>query len=197
MSQNEFFTVHHSLNCNIELLPTEMALPSMECFEKEIPTPFIVANEFSHIDQLNEQTQQDLKSKELQNVVLLLEAQNRKLNLLITFLLAQQDDPQYRKTTTSFGASQFSFYNPKPLEIGGYARVKLFLEQPSAAIYCYTEIIACQPIDNENNEDDSANYEITMLYKRLRERDQDLLIKTALNQQQKLLHLRYLNRDKS
>ncbi|MBD1565442.1 PilZ domain-containing protein [Vibrio sp. SA48] len=188
MTNQEFFTVHYGLTTNIEPLDDTFSLPPQPIFEAEIPAPFIVASEFSHLDQLNESARLELKNNDFKNVIQLLETQNSKLNLLLTFMLSQQDNPATRFTTTTFGASQFSFMTTAPLNIGSKARVKLFLDHPPAAIYCYSSVTDCR-LEHEQ-------YLITMKYDLLRDTDQDLLIKAALYQQQKLLRQRSLERNK-
>ncbi|RJX71910.1 PilZ domain-containing protein [Vibrio sinensis] len=188
MSDQEFFTVNHSMAINIEPLSDDFTLPSYPEFEAEIPLPFIVASEFSQLEQLNDSAHAELRKGEFKQLVTLLDTQNAKLNLLLTFMLSQQDDASHRFQTTAFGASQFTFRSSNSLNEGHLVRAKLFLEQPAAAIYCYGRVANCQVDDNQ--------FLITVKYERLREVDQDLLIKAALMQQQKLLRQRSLNRDK-
>jgi hypothetical protein len=102
-------------------------------------------------------------------------------------MLSQQDDPTLRFKTTCFGASQVSYLCTQTVPVGQLARVKLFLESPAAAIYCYAQVTACEAHEQQ--------FEITMKYQLLRDSDQDLLIKAALHQQQRILRQRTLERD--
>ncbi|BBM64225.1 PilZ domain-containing protein [Vibrio alfacsensis] len=187
MTEQEYFTVHHSLTINVETLATGFILPNEETFESEIPAPFIVASEFSHLDMLADKARLELQTKELKHVINLLDTQNSKLNLLLSFMLSQQDDADVRFQTTQFGASQLSYRTHLEANPEQLVRVKLFLDHPAAAIYCYAQVIDCQP--------EEQGYVVTLKYKLLREADQDLLIKAALYQQQKLLRQRSLERD--
>ncbi|ADT87523.1 PilZ domain-containing protein [Vibrio sp. Vb2880] len=189
MIDQEYFTVHHALNINVEPMPADFLLPSPLDFEAEIPAPFVVASEFSQLDQLNDAARLELKSSDFKHVIQLLETQNSKLNLLLSFMLSQQDDPAYRTFTISFGASQFTYRAKNAVQAGQQVRAKLFLEHPAAAIYCYGQVTACEAEDNQ--------FIVTVRYELLRDADQDLLIKAALYQQQKLLRQRSLDRDKS
>ncbi|NAW59814.1 MULTISPECIES: PilZ domain-containing protein [unclassified Vibrio] len=188
MSDQEYFTVHHHMTANVEPLDDGVTLPSCNDFDAEIPVPFKVASEFCHLEQANEHARLDMQNKDIRQIVELLENQNAKLNLLLTYMLSQQDDPRYRYTTESFGASQFTFRSTQAMPTDMQARVKLFLEHPSAAIYCYGRVTGCDAQEND--------FLITMKYERLRDSDQDLLIKAALFQQQKLLRQRSLTREK-
>lgn len=188
MSDQEFFTVNHTMTVNIEPLSSEETFPNLENFEGEIPAPFLVASEFSHLDMLNDSARAELKNNDFKHVIQLLDTQNSKLNLLLTFMLSQQDDPSFRHQTRSFGASQFSYLSQTDIELGTKVRVRMFLDHPAAAIYCYGHI--------EKIEADGEHHLVTVKYDLLRDLDQDLLIKAALFQQQKLLRQRSLNRDK-
>ncbi len=188
MTEQEYFTVHHNLTINVESLGVDFALPTEEIFTSEIPTPFIVASEFSKLDTLADNARLELKNKELKHVIELLDTQNTKLNLLLSFMLSQQDDATTRFQTTQFGASQLSYHAAAALEPNQLVRAKLFLDHPAAAIYCYAEVVEC--VSSEHG------FFITLKYKMLRDTDQDLLIKAALYQQQKLLRQRSMERDK-
>ncbi len=182
MDQQEFFTVHHKLTVNVEPLENDFTLPSENVFISEIPAPFIVASEFSQVDSLAESAMNELKNSDFKHLIQLIDHQNGKLNLLLTFMLAQQDDESIRSITTSFGASQFTYIANEELTIGTLARVKLFLDHPAAAIYCYAKVIECT--------EGELGIQATLTYSLLRDIDQDLLIKAALYQQQKLLRQR-------
>jgi hypothetical protein len=187
MIDQEYFTVHHAITANVEIMAVDFSLPDEVQFESEIPTPFIVANEFSQLDHLNEAARTELRKSDFRHVVQLLDTQNSKLNLLLTYLLSQQDNLTHRSQTRSFGASQFSYIATQPVALDTLVRAKLFLDSPAAAIYCYGQVVECQ-----TTEQDSI---ITVKYLLIRDLDQDLIIKAALHQQQKLLRQRSLERD--
>lgn len=63
MTEQEYFTVHHSITINVEALGTDFALPDEETFVAEIPAPFIVACEFSQLDMLSDNARSELKIK--------------------------------------------------------------------------------------------------------------------------------------
>lgn len=187
MIDQEYFTVHHPISINVEPMDMEFSLPSEEQFEAEIPAPFLVANEFSQLDHLNEAAKTELRSSDFKQVVQLLDAQNSKLNLLLTYMLSQQDSPEFHHQTLAFGASQIQYISQTSLADGAIVRMKLFLDSPAAAIYCYGKIDSC------NAEDD--HFIISAKYIQIRDIDQDLIIRAALHQQQKLLRQRSLARE--
>ncbi|KGY12078.1 hypothetical protein NM22_12405 [Vibrio tubiashii] len=188
MADQEFFTVNHTMTVNVEALAEGSDFPSFEKFEGEIPAPFIVASEFSSLDLLNDSARNELKNSDFKHVIQLLDTQNSKLNLLLTFMLSQQDEPSMRHKTHSFGASQFTYVSEDRVPVDTKVRVKLFLEHPAAAIYCYGHITQVETTTD--------THLVTVKYDLLRDLDEDLLIKAALFQQQKLLRQRSLDRDK-
>ncbi|NAX48402.1 hypothetical protein [Photobacterium halotolerans] len=189
MNQDEYFSVHAGLTINVEPLGEHAVLPDDAEFLREIPPLFRVASECSELEGSAEKMlQQDNKTM---NRPLLdyLAAQNNKINLLLSFVLSQQDDPALRHTTQTFGASQLTYLAERPLEIGCQARLKLFLDNPPAAVYCYASVSECQAREDK--------FDITLQYTRLQEDDRDLLIRAALHIQQKLLRQRALQRNES
>ncbi len=187
MIDQEYFTVHHAITVNIEPLANEFVLPSEEQFGEEVPAPFIIANEFSHLDHLSDMARAELRNNDFKQVIQLLDTQNSKLNLLLTYMLSQQDVPEFRYKTRSFGASQLTYTSTTPLQENSLVRVRMFLDDPAAAIYCYAHVCECVEVDDL--------FHISVRYDLMRDIDQDLIIKAALHQQQKLLRQRSIERD--
>ncbi|MGR6859935.1 PilZ domain-containing protein [uncultured Aliivibrio sp.] len=187
MSHDEYFSVHYDLTINVEPLTMDATLPDTETFEREIPAPFRVAQECSSLDDVSENELSFLKLDDGKRLANYLNNQNQKLNLLLSYLLIQQDDEVYRHKTNSFGASKFTYESKTALTITQKAKVKLFLEHPPSAIYCYAQVAQCTQTE--------SGYTIEMTYDLLRDIDQDLLIKAALFQQQKILKLRAQERN--
>ncbi|UTV28726.1 PilZ domain-containing protein [Photobacterium atrarenae] len=182
MNQDEYFSVHAGLTINVEPLADGEHLPDASAFLQEIPPLFRVASECSGLEEGIEHSMGKLAQSDNKLLLDYLQAQNSKINLLLSYILSQQDDPAFRYTTTTFGASRLTFDATQPFTVGNYARVRLFLDKPSAAVYCYAEVMDSREKDNV--------FEITLKYIRLQEDDQDLLIRAALYVQQKILRQR-------
>lgn len=182
MNQDEYFSVHAGLTINVEPLSPKEQLPDELAFSQEIPPLFRVASECSGLEEGVEQSLSKLTKDETKPLLDYLAAQNSKINLLLSFVLSQQDNPAHRYTTETFGASRLTFLSGSTFPVGSFARVKLFLDKPSAAVYCYTEVIGSTVKGDK--------FEVTLKYNRLQEDDRDLLIRAALYIQQKLLRQR-------
>ncbi|MBV7297065.1 PilZ domain-containing protein [Enterovibrio paralichthyis] len=187
MSQDEYFSVHAHLKINVEVLGDGEPVPSEVEFGREIPIAFRIASQCGDIDNSVEKEINALNHDEGQALSKFLRAQNEKINLLLGFMLAQQDDPTLRYQTETFGASSLTFIARKAFEKGQTVRLKLFLENPPSAIYCYGSVYGCK----EKN----GKFAVGVKYIRLLEEDRDVLIRAALHQQQKLLRQRALERN--
>ena len=182
MEQDEYFSVQYGLTINVELLGKNEQLPDDLAFNQEIPPLFRVARECSSLDDSVDQSLSKLTKEESKPLLNYLTAQNNKINLLLSYVLSQQNDPTKRYITRTFGASRLSFLSKAAFPVGSIVRVKLFLDKPSAAVYCYAAVTCCQVR--------GKYYEVALSYKRLLEDDRDLLIRAALYVQQKLLRQR-------
>ncbi len=187
MRQEEYFSVHLGLTINVEPLSNGKSLPNFETFSAEIPPLFRIASECNTLEENAERLLVEFGKEDSKALVAYLSAQNSKINLLLSYVLSQQDNANYRYITETFGASKLSFYSPHDFTVRQNVIVKLFLDHPAAAIYCYAEVVNCSALDDR--------FLIELHYTRLLEEDRDLLIRAALHCQQKLLRQRAQQRN--
>lgn len=187
MRQEEYFSVHLGLTINVEPLPNGKSLPNFETFSTEIPPLFRIASECNTLEENAERLLAGFGKEDSKALVTYLSAQNSKINLLLSYVLSQQDNANYRYITETFGASKLSFYSPHDFTVRQNVIVKLFLDHPAAAIYCYAEVVNCSALGDR--------FLIELHYTRLLEDDRDLLIRAALHCQQKLLRQRAQQRN--
>lgn len=187
MRQDEYFSVHLGITINVEPLTDGKPLPNVDTFRTEIPPLFRIASECNTLEENAERLLTGFGKEDSKALASYLSAQNSKINLLLSYVLSQQDNANYRYITETFGASNLSFYSPHNFTIGQNVTVKLFLEHPAAAIYCYAEVVNCSALDDR--------FLIQLHYTRLLEDDRDLLIRAALHCQQKLLRQRAQQRN--
>ena len=187
MRQDEYFSVHLGLTINVEPLADGKPLPNAETFSAEIPPLFRIASECNTLEENAERLLLGFGKDDNKALVNYLSAQNSKINLLLSYVLSQQDNAKCRYITETFGASNLSFYSPHSFTVGQNVTVKLFLDHPAAAIYCYAEVVNCSALDDR--------FLIQLHYTQLLEEDRDLLIRAALHCQQKLLRQRTQQRN--
>ncbi|MCW8996645.1 MAG: PilZ domain-containing protein [Psychromonas sp.] len=185
MSDNEYFLVNYPLAINVEKLKEGEDIPDQQEFEQQIPAPFRMASDLAAIDS---QALQPLKlnNDTTQALWAFLEAQNQKINTLLSYVLSQQDDSRLHYQSTAFSAGRCIFHcADNTFSMQQNVRLKIFIPEESAAVYCYASVTAI----NENN--------IELTYRQIREEDRELLIRTTLHIQSKQLKLRAAQRAQS
>jgi len=185
MTDNEYFLVNYQLAINVEPLQNDESIPDAQQFEQQIPAPFRMASDLAAIDA---QTLQPFKlNNETSNALWgYLQAQNQKINTLLSYVLSQQDRPQFHYQTTAFSAARCIFNaEHHAFYLQQDVRLKIFIPDESAAIYCYANVTAL----SENT--------IELTYQQIREEDRELLIRSTLHIQSKQLKLRAAQRAQS
>jgi len=182
MNNNDFFLVPHALSINLEPVNASSLPLDQDAFEDEIPGPFQMASDLTVAD-ANLLAPLKLNNENTQALWHYLQAQNQKINALLTYVLTQQDDPKFHHTSLHFSAGSLITESEQAWSIGDHARLKIFLPEESAAVYCYATVSAV----NEK--------QYTFDYTWIREQDQELLIRASLHIQTKQLKDRARRRD--
>ena len=168
MHNDTYFLVPHTLSINLEPV-NETDIPTNQiAFEDEIPGPFKMASELAQAD-ANILAPLKLGNESTQALWSYLQTQNQKINTLLSYVLTQQDDPQFHNETTHFSAGSVITSSSGTWKMGDNARLKIFIPEESTAIYCYAQVI-------DNNE--TSN---TFNYTFIREQDRELLIRASLH----------------
>lgn len=182
---DEFFIIRHNLKINVKPLPDDTAVPRQADLEEAMPYAFKIAGEMAELDAAALRPLRNL-GDHASALAEYLNHQSKKIDLMMSFILQQQDEPEYRLTTIKFGGGGVVVSSPTPLDVGTWAEIKLFLTEEAAAIFCFGEVIACQ-----RDEDD---YHIAFIFNRIREQDQELLVRASLHLQTLQLRQRAQNR---
>jgi hypothetical protein len=178
MTINQYFLVEHQLSLNVETLNENEHIPNDTDFEIEIPAPFRMASDLANIESHSLQPLK-LNNKTTQALWCYLEAQNLKINTLLTYVLSQQDDKKLHFQSHAFSAGICLFKAPqKTFSVGQNVRLKIFMPEESAAIYCYAQVTRIEQDIIELN------------YQQIREEDRELLIRATLHVQSKQLKIR-------
>ncbi len=178
-----FFMLEHTVNINLAWLALDHAKPDMILLQQTMPDAFAIANEAA-----------DLKNSALRPIPSLgeqgeklmtyLNLQSRKIDILFTTILQQQDDPTERHQTHKFGAAGCVVQLAQPIEVGRFARLKMFIPEEAAAVFCYAEVISCDLLP------DLDVYEVSLLYTVIRELDQEVLVRCTMHLQTQQLKAR-------
>ncbi|MBU2871577.1 PilZ domain-containing protein [Colwellia sp. E2M01] len=183
---DEFFAISHSFSVNITAINDDV---DFDQFMARIPMPFKLATEMSSIDQSALRSIQNLGNSAAQ-LVSFLNQQSQKIDLLISYILSQQDNEQHRYEGLAFGGGGIKFTTRNAFNIGQLLELKVFLLEHNCAIYCYGEVLEAEVNDQQTIH--------KIIFHFIREEDRETLVRASLHEQskqlQKLAKLR--NQDK-
>jgi len=174
---NEFFSIEYPFHVNICQI-YQSNIPTYEQFLSQIPMPFKMATEVMTIDQAALRPIQGLSGVASQ-LAEFLNYQSQKIELLVTYILSQQDEEQHRYCANKFGGGGIVFSSVKPFELGSILEMKLFLLEANCAVYCLGEIISTEQLDN--------NFHHQVIFHYIREEDREILVRNSLHEQSKQL----------
>ena len=176
---HEFFSIDHNFSINI--LPLESTqVTSFEQFSANMPTPFKMASDMKSIDQSALRPLQSLSGVTGQ-LVEFLNHQSAKIDLLIGYILSQQDDKEHRYQGIKFGGGGLLFTANKAFKLAQLLEMKVFLLNQNCAVYCYGEVIEVQQ--------DQESYLHKVIFHFIREDDREILVRNSLHEQSKQLQV--------
>jgi len=174
---HEFFAIEHDFSINILPL-TEPKSISFSQFLTNMPTPFKMASDMSSIDQAALRPLQALSGVASQ-LVEFLNYQSTKIDLLIGYILSQQDDEKHRYQGIKFGGGGLLFIAEEPFALAQLLEMKIFLLTENCGVFCYGEVIEVEQQQN--------NYLHKVIFHFIREEDREVLVRTSLHEQSKQL----------
>ncbi|MGY5453239.1 hypothetical protein ACVFI8_20185 [Agarivorans sp. MS3-6] len=183
MQEQQYFSVTHKLNVNLELV-TETALPqSVAQFEATIPEPFILANPGQHQSLLSLRAIKQL-GEAGEQLLAYLQAQEQKLNRVLSYVLVQQDSQEHRTLSHQFGGSEIHCFWKQALPQGQLVKLKIFIPEESTAVFCYGEVKQSTPIAHR------SEHLLEISYKWIRDEDVEALVRASLHVQSQQLKAR-------
>jgi hypothetical protein len=176
---DEFFAIEHEFSVNIIAIDNVENI-DFDSFISNMPMPFKLATDMNTVDQSALRTLQGLGNSASQ-LVSFLNQQSKKIDLLIGYILSQQDEVQHRYQGIKFGGGGIKFVTPKAFTIGQLLELKIFLLESHCAIYCYGEVIEV--------ESESEKYTHKVIFHFIREEDRETLVRSSLHEQSKQLQI--------
>lgn len=192
---NEFFTIKHTVNVNAVPVPDDFVLPNEENLTEHMPYAFRIASDIAHIESQALRSLRNL-SDHATELAEFLNHQSHKIDLIMSYVLRQEDHSDHQFQSIEFGGSGLTLKSTEPFPIGSRYELKLFLDVEASAVFCYGEVIKCDKVITDsvtNIETDSAcdetpeQYNVSLIYTRIREQDQELLVRASLHLQSKQL----------
>jgi len=178
---DEYFSIAHCINANVRPLDSNEDVPDEDALEESMPYAFRIASEMAALEAQAIRPLRNL-GDHAETLAEYLNHQSRKIDLMMSFVLHQQDEPEYRFKTVKLGGGGVIIESKEALEIGTNAELKLFLDAEAAAIFCYGEVITCEQIED--------SYHIAFIFSSIREQDQELLVRASLHIQTQQLRKR-------
>ncbi|GAC17200.1 PilZ domain-containing protein [Paraglaciecola arctica] len=171
---DEFFMIKHNIPVNMRLLEDDFILPDIDDLHHHMPYEFQIASEISGIDTKALRPLRRLGEHAVE-LADFLNHQSRKIDLMMSLILQQHTKHEQTFQSLKFGGGGVVLESENELSVGATIELKLFLKEEASAIFCFAEVIACKP------EDDT--YHVSLIFTRIREEDQDLLVKASLHLQ--------------
>jgi hypothetical protein len=174
----EFFSINYPFSINAVIIEPETSL-SYQDFMNTMPMPFKMASEIITLDQAALRPLQTIGSVAGQ-LVDYLHHQAQKIDLLVSYILSEQDNEQHRYQGSHFGGGGVIFTSKHSFSVGQFLELKIFLHDDNCAIYCCGEIISAS-----SQSDELTSYKV--IYHHIREEDREILVRCSLHQQSKQL----------
>lgn len=175
----EFFTIEHKFSANAERVDIE-SLGDYQSFLDNMPAPFKMASDMMILDQAALRPLQALNGVAGQ-LVEYLNHQTQKIDLLMSYILNQQDEQSTRVEGTSFGGGGIQFSCNEQHQLNQYLELKIFIQSGNCAIYCIGEVIEIY------HSEGSCHYKAIFHY--IRDEDRELLVRASLHKQSEQLQL--------
>ncbi len=173
----EFFTIEHNFSVNAEQVNVNQ-LGDYQHFIDTMPAPFKMASDMVVLDQATLRPLQALSGIAGQ-LVEYLNHQSQKIDLLMSYILSQQDDQDSRVKGTSFGGGGIQFTSSEQHDLNQYLELKIFIQSDNCAIYCVGEVIEVNKDENE--------YHHKIVFHHIRDEDRELLVRASLHKQSEQL----------
>ncbi|WP_438499175.1 PilZ domain-containing protein [Alteromonas australica] len=177
----EYFSIGHSINANVIAVPNDAIPQDEEELAAAMPYAFRIASEMASIEAQALRPLRHL-SDHAEALTEYLNHQAKKIDLMMSFILHQQDQADHRFETVKFGGGGVVVKSATPFELGSFAEIKLFLDSEAAAIFCFGEVITCEKVEDD--------YHIAFIFTTIREQDQELLVRASLHLQTQQLRKR-------
>ena len=175
---NQYFQIEHAISVNLEQV-NEDKLPSDDSdIDKIIPPLFKLANEVNVLEQTALRPLRQLGDV-ADDLAQYLKLQSRKIDLILSHILATENEDEAQLETASFGGSGFVLQTNTRYTPNSFFRSKLFLADEAAAVFCFTQVV-----DSEPHQD---GYKTRFIFSHIREQDQELMVRASLHTQAKVL----------
>jgi hypothetical protein len=175
---NQYFQIEHAISVNLEPVD-EANLPNDDSdIDKIIPPLFLLANEVNILEQTALRPLRQLGDV-AEDLAQYLKLQSRKIDLILSHILASENQQEDQLETHSFGGSGFVLNTTVQYQANAFYRCKLFLADEAAAVFCFAQVVDSQSVE--------GNFITRFIFSHIREQDQELMVRASLHAQAKVL----------
>ncbi|EKE82957.1 hypothetical protein [Idiomarina xiamenensis] len=179
---DEYFMVQQPFTVTLE--PVNAAqVPAPHAFIDDIPEVFILASDMQQGDQAT-LSRLRYENERLAPLFDIVQQQSQRLNIMLGYLLRHQQDAAQQYQGIAFGAGGIRVHSDKPLQVGATFRCKLFIQEDAIALYSYVYVLDSQSAD------EAGLSQTALAFVRIREDDQELIIRASLHSQSRQLKQR-------
>lgn len=177
-----YFQIDESNRVNLFAVDNTAVPKSLAELDADIPPLFKLANEVSSLEQSALGPLRNLGDI-APELTLFLQAQSRKIDLIMSHILASEQAEDNTIYCDSYGGGGIKFTSEHLYTLGQTFRTKLFLQHEASAVYCYSEVVAIEKKENDH-------YQYTLLFVSIRDGDQELVVRASLHAQTRQLKKR-------
>ncbi|WP_394202226.1 hypothetical protein [Shewanella waksmanii] len=178
---NAYFNVDHTFNAYLEAWPEDQPLAT----ESELMAMLPVGLQLiSQVKSLEASCMVQLRNldDEAKSVVDYMKLQSKKIDLVLQYVIEQQQQQGTRYQGVSFGGSGFRLICDQPLNKQHY-KVSLHIRNELISILCFAQVDTVISLED-------GRYQIDLSYSQIIDSDVEQLVKASLSVQQKQLRQR-------
>ena len=182
--RREFFRIDDAIALSFQMVAPGSLPKKLERQEKGLDSEFTIMSNLSVISQEMSGVLRKIEGKS-PDIAHYLKSLDQKIDLLgkafLTWTNEMADQPA---SAVNLSASGMAFNAPEPIELGTLLELKILLPFFTGLIL-YAEVVACENLSSE--EDEETIYQTRVNFLHLRERDRDVLIRHVLQRQSEYL----------
>lgn len=180
----QLYSVPHVTPVTIEVMPKDFVLPKDDAFIREMPLIFNLSGGLNHLDY---STMKALRADgdEFSALGNMVNLQSDKINMLLGFVLSQNEDTKHRFFTSAISGSSITVVTDgtQEFKLDDILRIKLYLIDLSLAIYCYGKVLSIK-------KDEARDVFVEIGYSLIRDKDRESLIQATFKIQSMQLKVR-------
>lgn len=177
--RREFFRIQDEVALEYRVISEQEAEDVLLRIQDDRPDRFTAAASFAGTSRQMTHLLQNLSHKS-PDLSMCLSTLDKKLNLLVQLLVAEEMDLQRNTREVSLSAGGLAFNADRELKVGDLLETRLVLFPTVTGILAVSCVVSCE---RRSDVDGGLPWSVAVEYQHVRPADQDLLVKHVLNRQ--------------